>query len=187
MGQERASTAYPRVIRVLSASCQLVITGTLGLYIGGLLPSIHNSCSRRRCVNMDRSDLVCMLMQQHMNLQYQVLQHLSERRRRRRQQKRRVVRNIWVREWIARRPLLGLYDRLMVELRNEDHFPLLAFLGAIWSSVVGGLEAVLELVLELELDVACLESGARVVLPPGRAPPAEEARATRINPQTGRA
>ena len=78
MGQERASTAYPRVIRVLSASCQRVITGTLGLYIGGLLP--------------------------------------------------------------------------------------------IWSSVVGGLEAVLELVLELELDVACLESGARVVLPPGRAP-----------------
>ncbi|XP_050697643.1 putative nuclease HARBI1 [Eriocheir sinensis] len=69
---------------------------------------------------MDRSDLVCMLMQQHMNLQYQVHQHLSERRRRRRQQKRRVVRNIWVREWIARRPLLGLYDRLMVELRNED-------------------------------------------------------------------
>jgi len=31
-----------------------------------------------------------------------------------------VVRNIWVRDWIARRPQLGLYDRLMVELRNED-------------------------------------------------------------------
>ncbi len=31
-----------------------------------------------------------------------------------------MVRNIWVRDWIARRPQLGLYDRLMVELRNED-------------------------------------------------------------------
>ena len=27
-----------------------------------------------------------------------------------------MVRNIWVRDWIARRPELGLYDRLMVEL-----------------------------------------------------------------------
>ena len=31
-----------------------------------------------------------------------------------------MVRNIWVRDWIAKRPQLGLYDRLMVELRNED-------------------------------------------------------------------
>ena len=31
-----------------------------------------------------------------------------------------MVRNIWVRDWIGRRPELGLYDRLMVELRNED-------------------------------------------------------------------
>ena len=29
-------------------------------------------------------------------------------------------RKIWVRNWISRRPELGLYDRLMVELRNED-------------------------------------------------------------------
>ena len=34
--------------------------------------------------------------------------------------RRRVERSIWVRDWIARRPQLGLYDRLMVELRNED-------------------------------------------------------------------
>ena len=27
---------------------------------------------------------------------------------------------MWVRQWINRRPQLGLYDRLMVELRNED-------------------------------------------------------------------
>jgi hypothetical protein len=25
-----------------------------------------------------------------------------------------------MRDWIGRRPVLGLYDRLMVELRNED-------------------------------------------------------------------
>ena len=31
-----------------------------------------------------------------------------------------MTRNIWVRDWIARRPQLGLYDRLMVELRHED-------------------------------------------------------------------
>ena len=31
-----------------------------------------------------------------------------------------MVRNIWVRDWIVRRPQLGLHDRLMVELRNED-------------------------------------------------------------------
>ena len=31
-----------------------------------------------------------------------------------------MVRNICVRDWIARRPQLGLYDHLMVELRNED-------------------------------------------------------------------
>lgn len=31
-----------------------------------------------------------------------------------------MVRNIWLRDWIGRRPELGLYDRLMVELRNED-------------------------------------------------------------------
>ena len=46
-------------------------------------------------------------------------QHILERRRRKRR-RRRVLRNIWVRDWIARRPQLGLYDRLMVELRNED-------------------------------------------------------------------
>ena len=31
-----------------------------------------------------------------------------------------MARNIWVRDWFARGPQLGLYDRLMVELRNED-------------------------------------------------------------------
>jgi hypothetical protein len=43
-----------------------------------------------------------------------VLRRIDARRRRRR---RRIA---WVRPWIARRPQLGVYDRLMVELRAED-------------------------------------------------------------------
>ncbi|KAH3812623.1 hypothetical protein DPMN_141059 [Dreissena polymorpha] len=31
-----------------------------------------------------------------------------------------VVGNIRVRDWIAKNPPLGLYDGLMVELRNQD-------------------------------------------------------------------
>ena len=51
--------------------------------------------------------------QQNLLIQYQHI--LAERRRRMR-----VVWNIWVRDWIARGPQLGLYDRLMVELCHED-------------------------------------------------------------------
>jgi hypothetical protein len=63
------------------------------------------------------NDLI-LLLQQHQNQVLQVHQLLIDRRRRRRRRK--VVRNIWVRYWIGRKPELGLYDRLMVELRNED-------------------------------------------------------------------
>ena len=59
-----------------------------------------------------------MLLQQHQNNLLHVQHIMDARRRRRRRQ--RQVRVIWVREWISRRPQLGLYDRLMVELRNED-------------------------------------------------------------------
>ena len=38
---------------------------------------------------------------------------LSQRRRRRR-------REVWVKPWLQRRPLLGQYERLMAELRDED-------------------------------------------------------------------
>jgi len=64
-----------------------------------------------------RNALMVML-HQHQNQLVQAHQLLMHRRRRRR--RRRVVRNVWVRDWISRRPQLGLYDRLMVELRNED-------------------------------------------------------------------
>lgn len=60
---------------------------------------------------------IVMLLHQHQNQLVQVHQLIDRRRQRRR---RRRVRAIWVRNWISRRPQLGLYDRLMVELRNED-------------------------------------------------------------------
>jgi len=45
---------------------------------------------------------------------------LERRRRRRMERNRRRRGRVWVRPWIGRRMELGLYDRLMVELRNED-------------------------------------------------------------------
>lgn len=64
---------------------------------------------------MDPAHLI-MLLHQHQNQLLQVQQVLNARRRVRRRRRR----AIWVRQWIIRRPQLGLYDRLMVELRNED-------------------------------------------------------------------
>ena len=37
-------------------------------------------------------------------------------------------RSIWVRDWMARRPQLGLYGRLMIELRNENPRAFLIFM-----------------------------------------------------------
>ena len=42
------------------------------------------------------------------------------KRNRKRKQRRRRRRQIWIRPWIGRRRQFGLYDQLMVELRNED-------------------------------------------------------------------
>jgi len=47
------------------------------------------------------------------NVQLLLHQRHQQRRRRRR-------RTTWVRDWILRRPLFGVYDQLMVELRRED-------------------------------------------------------------------
>ena len=43
-----------------------------------------------------------------------------EQLRKRKSWKKKAARYIWVRQWICRRPELGLYDRLLVELRRED-------------------------------------------------------------------
>ena len=55
-------------------------------------------------------------IQQHNNQLFQVQQLLQRWRRRRR----RNQRAIHVRDWIGRRLDLGMYNKLMVELRNED-------------------------------------------------------------------
>ena len=47
---------------------------------------------------------------------------------RHRRRMRRMRRAIWVKPWIGRRHQFGLYDQLMVELRNEDHRALRNFL-----------------------------------------------------------
>lgn len=65
-----------------------------------------------------RRDVAVFLLQQHNNQLIQ-LHAILNRRRRRRRERRRIGR-VWVRPWIGRRMELGLYDRLMVELRNED-------------------------------------------------------------------
>ncbi|XP_064077660.1 putative nuclease HARBI1 [Macrobrachium nipponense] len=56
-----------------------------------------------------------LVQQQNQNLLR--LQQAVDRRRRERRRRDRVV---WVRQWILRRPEHGLYEKLMVELRNED-------------------------------------------------------------------
>jgi hypothetical protein len=50
------------------------------------------------------------------NLVNLALQHIKNRLNRRGRRRRRV----WVRPWISRRLDFGLYDQLLVELRNED-------------------------------------------------------------------
>jgi hypothetical protein len=61
--------------------------------------------------------------QQNVN-QLAVLQLRAYRRRRRREQRRRM----WTRKWIARRPQFGMYDQLLVELRNEDQASFVNFM-----------------------------------------------------------
>ena len=64
---------------------------------------------------MDRRTVGLLLLQQHQCHLMGALQELRKRRR-----KKKAARSVWVRQWICRRPSLGLYDRLMVELRRED-------------------------------------------------------------------
>lgn len=66
---------------------------------------------------MDNEHLALLLFQGEQN-HIHLLRGLLELLRRRRQRRR--MGRIWVRDWIRRRPDLGMYDRLMVELRNED-------------------------------------------------------------------
>ena len=50
----------------------------------------------------------------------QQVAQVAELNRLRAQRRRRRRRRWWVRPWIARRMERGIYDRLLIELRNED-------------------------------------------------------------------
>ena len=64
-----------------------------------------------------RVHMIAALIQQQNHNLFRLYQVLDRRRRRRR---RGLPRAVWVRGWIVRRMEFGLYDQLMVELRNED-------------------------------------------------------------------
>ncbi len=58
------------------------------------------------------------VLQQIQNVQDDVrLNQVAVPARRRRRRRNRVV---WVRNWLQRRPLYGQYEKVMVELRDED-------------------------------------------------------------------
>jgi hypothetical protein len=68
---------------------------------------------------------VAVLQHQQDLVEFALYQVRHVRARRRRGQRRRRQ---WVRPWIGRRQQFGLYDQLMVELRNEDHASFTNFL-----------------------------------------------------------
>ena len=60
--------------------------------------------------------------------QIDVMNYYIEFIRQRQIRRRRRRRGEWVRPWISRRPALGVYDQLLVELRAEDPAAFLNFL-----------------------------------------------------------
>ena len=69
----------------------------------------------------DNMELPLAVIGHQFNLVNLALQHIQNRiNRRGRRRRRRRRRRIWVRPWISRRLDFGLYDQLLVELRNED-------------------------------------------------------------------
>ena len=65
---------------------------------------------------MDCRTLGLLLLQQQQCELIGAIQDLLKNKR----IKKKAARTIWIRQWICRRPHLGLYDRLLVELRRED-------------------------------------------------------------------
>ncbi len=60
-----------------------------------------------------------LIQQQIKNAQDDLrLNQVAVAARRRRRKRRNVV--VWVRNWLQRRPLYGQYEKLMVELRDEE-------------------------------------------------------------------
>ena len=72
-----------------------------------------------------RQEYMTAVLQHQQNVnQLAVLQLRAYRRRRRREQRMRI----WTRQRIAKRPQFGMYDQLLVELRNEDQASFINFM-----------------------------------------------------------
>ena len=69
------------------------------------------------CSERLQEQYICAVLQQDF-LMTEIALRLYIRERQRRRRKR--ARKVWTRAWILRRKQFGLYDHLMVELRNED-------------------------------------------------------------------
>ena len=102
------------IISRQSKSCCRVVHISPVLHISS---SSSTSSFSESSMNPQWRDVILLLFQNQNDQLLQIHEMLARRRRRRRG---RQARNVWVRDWISRRPEQGLYDRLMVELRNED-------------------------------------------------------------------
>ena len=67
---------------------------------------------------IQRMEVAVAVFQHQLDLIQLYVQYYEQHIRRRRRRRRR--RQFWVRPWIGRRVEFGMYDQLMVELRNED-------------------------------------------------------------------
>jgi hypothetical protein len=70
-------------------------------------------------VDLQRGRMEVTILQHQYDLIDLAIHHIQDNRIRRRR-KRRRRREVWVRPWIGRQRQFGLYDQLLVELRNED-------------------------------------------------------------------
>lgn len=73
--------------------------------------------------NVVRLGIRAWLTLEEIHMEQRLAQHAEDVRRRQQEEderRRRANRRPWVRDWIGRRQILGWYDRLMVELENED-------------------------------------------------------------------
>ena len=89
------------------------------------LSNVHVIRKMEDPARLRREYLLAVLQHQHDLIDLTVYQLRAKRAWRGRYKRRR---NHWVRPWIGRRRQFGMYDQLMVELRNEDHASFTNFL-----------------------------------------------------------
>ena len=87
---------------------------------GGVLEKSHISKSVSVCTSS--SEMEVAVQQHHQDWLQLAVEYARHRRRLR------MRRAIWVKPWIGRRCQFGLYDQLMIELRNKDQRAFRTFL-----------------------------------------------------------